>query len=300
MDLEWIVKEFLFDCQARNLSPKTVANYRKQFSYFLLFLSRDQKITTLEELQPRHLKAYMITLQQKGNKASYINDLIKPVKRLCSYAVEEGYAEDNIAKRVKNVKEPRVLIHTFSPAEITGMIQYFKEGDYLSIRNRLILMILFDTGIRITELMTLKPEQIRDGYFQIFGKGRKERMVPLSPEVSKWMMRYDVARERYFYFRNAEDYYFLSKNGKRLTEEGVCKFMRTAGKEIGVSPLVRVSPHTCRHTFAHQQLKNGLDLYSLSRLLGHENIMITQRYLESLQDSEIVEAAKKTGVLANL
>ena len=76
--------------------------------------------------------------------------------------------------------------------------------------------------------------------------------------------------------------------------------MKKAAKKVGVNPLVRVSPHTCRHTFAHQELKNGLDLYSLSRLLGHESVSITQRYLEAMRDEQVLTLAKKTGVLANL
>ena len=300
MELEMLVKEFVFDCRARNLAPRTIRGYEKQLGYFLKYLLREHSVSKLEDLRSSHLKMYIVALQEKGNKPSYINDLIKPVKRLCAYAFDEKYISELITKRVRNVKEPKVLIHTFSPAEITKMIQYFEGSDYLSVRNRLILMILFDTGIRISELLDMKPDQIRDGYFQIFGKGRKERIVPLSPIVSKWILRYDAVRENYFYVRDAEDNYFLSKNGKRLTEEGVCKFMRTAAKAVGVSPLVRVSPHTCRHTFAHQELKNGMDLYSLSRLLGHESVAITQRYLEAIQDSQILQTAKKTGVLSHL
>ena len=76
--------------------------------------------------------------------------------------------------------------------------------------------------------------------------------------------------------------------------------MKKAAKEVGVNPNVRVSPHTCRHTFAHLQLRNGLDLYSLSRLMGHENVAITQRYLEGIKDDQVLKAAQKTGVLQNL
>ena len=148
--------------------------------------------------------------------------------------------------------------------------------------------------------MNLKPEQIRDSYILIYGKGRKERIVPKSPIISKWLIKYFVARDKQFFCREAEDYVFLSKNGRKLTEEAICKFMKQAAIAVGVNPNVRVSPHTCRHTFAHQQLKNGLDLYSLSRLLGHESISITQVYLESIRDAEVLNAAKKTGVLANI
>ena len=113
-------------------------------------------------------------------------------------------------------------------------------------------------------------------------------------------MKYNRVRESYFEYSFAENFFFLSKNGRKLTAEAVNKFMKKAGKAVGVSPLVRVSPHTCRHTFAHQELKNGLDLYSLSRLLGHESVSITQRYLEAIRDEQVLTSAKKTGVLANL
>lgn len=180
------------------------------------------------------------------------------------------------------------------------MIAYYNGKDYLDVRNRLMLMLLFDTGIRVSEIINMKPEQIKDGYFVIYGKGRKERVVPQNPAVSKMMLIYNRTRTDYFEFRYADEYYFLSKNGKRLTSEAVCRFMKKAAADIGVNELVQVSPHTCRHTFAHQELKNGIDLFSLSRVLGHENITITQRYLESVRDEQVLTSASKAGVLAHL
>ena len=300
MKMEELAKEFILDCRVRNLSPRTVRNYEKQLSYFVRFLEEKQDVKELEELKPVHIKQFIVMLQEKKNKPSYVNDLLKAVKVLCRYAFEEGYAEELITKKVKNVKEPKVPIHTFSDDEIVSMIKYFDGADYLSVRNRLMLMMLFDTGLRISELIDMKPSQIRQGYFTIYGKGRKERVVPQDAIVSKWLMKYDRVRESYFEFKFAEDYYFLSKNGKRLTPEAVNKMMKKAGKAVGVNPLVRISPHTARHSFAHQELKNGLDLYSLSRLLGHESVSITQRYLEAVRDEQVLTSAKKTGVLANL
>ena len=300
MYMKLLAKEFIFDCQVRDLAPRTVHNYEKQLAYFVRYLEEAQGVTKLEELKPIHIKQFVAMLQGKKNKPSYINDLLKAVKCLCAYAFEEGYSPELLTKRVKNVKEPKVLIHTFSDEEIIRMIKFYDGNDYLSIRNRLMLMMLFDTGLRISEIINMKPQQIRQGYFNIYGKGRKERVVPQNPLVSKWMLKYDQVRQNYFAYREAEDYYFLSKNGKRLTPEAVSKFMKIAAKEVGINPLVRVSPHTCRHTFAHQELKNGLDLYSLSRLLGHESVSITQRYLEAMRDDQILTSARKTGVLANL
>ena len=300
MKMEELTKEFILDCKVRNLAPRTVRNYEKQLAYFLRFLKETEDVETLEELKPIHIKKFIAMLQEKKNKPSYVNDLLKVVKVLCRYAYNEGYIDELPTKRVKNVKEPKVLIHTFSDDEIVRMIQYYDGADYLSVRNRVMLMMLFDTGLRISEIINMKPEQIRQGYFNVFGKGRKERVVPQDAIVSKWLMKYDRVRESYFEYRFAEDYYFLSKNGRRLTTEAVNKFMKKAGQAVGVNPLVRVSPHTARHTFAHQELKNGLDLYSLSRLLGHESVSITQRYLEAIRDEQVLTSAKKTGVLANL
>ena len=300
MELELLAKEYYLDCQARNLSPRTIAGYRKQIGYFLRYANEAHAVVELKDLSPALLKHYIVMLQKKGNKPSYINDLIKPIKSMCSYAYQEGYTEGILTKRVKNVKEPRVLIHTFSPDEIKRMVCYFNGSDFLSIRNRLIMMILFDTGIRVSELMDLTPQQIREGYIIIYGKGNKERRVPLNPLVRKWMMKYEAVRDVYFAYRPADNYYFLSKNGKRLTEEAINKFMKIAGTAVGINPMVRVSPHTCRHTFAHQELKNGIDLYSLSRVLGHESITITQRYLEAIQDTQILNSARQAGVLAHL
>lgn len=300
MFMKSIVQEFIFDCQVRNLAPRTIRNYEKQLGYFVRYLKDAQGVEVLDDLRPIHIKQYVLMLQNKKHKPAYVNDLLKAVKVLCRYAYEEGYTPELITKRVKYVKEPKVLIHTFSDDEIVRMVKYYDGNDYLSIRNRLMLMMLFDTGLRISEIIDMKPSQIRQGYFNVYGKGRKERVVPQNAIVSKWLIKYDRARDRYFARREAEDYYFLSKNGKRLTPEAVNRFMKKAATEIGINPLVRVSPHTCRHTFAHQELKNGLDLYSLSRLLGHESVGITQRYLEAVRDDQILTSARKTGVLANL
>ncbi len=208
MFMKTLCREFIFDCQVRDLAPRTIRNYEKQLGYFVRYLEQVHGVAELEELKPIHIKQYVAMLQGKKYKPSYINDLLKAVKVMCSYAYQEGYTDDLITKRVKNVKEPKVLIHTFSDEEIVRMIRFYDGNDYLSVRNRLIMMMLFDTGIRISELTGLKKSQIREGYFMIYGKGRKERVVPQSPTICKWMIRYDMAREAYFELRDAQDYYF--------------------------------------------------------------------------------------------
>lgn len=296
-----LIREFLFDCKVRELSDQTIYNYDKQLHRFRTYVRENFEVIHFEDLKPIHVKKWISSLQDRGCKPAYINDMLKAVKCLCAYAQKEDYTEEVLTKKVKNVKQPKVLIHTFSTQEISRMIKYYNGSDYISVRNKMILMIFFDTGIRLSELVNMQLDQIQDTYFVIYGKGRKERVVPKNPAVGKHMYKYLSARAKYFATRSCEeDFVFLSKNGRRLTNEAIRVFMREAADAVGVNPKVRVSPHTCRHTFAHLQLKNGLDLYSLSRLLGHESVTITQRYLESIEDTQILTSARKTSVLANL
>lgn len=198
------------------------------------------------------------------------------------------------------MKQPKVKIITFSEDEIRKLLNHFSGREFLSIRNRTMLALFFDTGMRLTEVITLRPEQIRDDTILVHGKGNKERFVPVSPYLAKALLQYRMTRESYFEGKLPEQYLFVSNRGKRLTQEAITKFFKKAAAEVGVNCNVRVSPHTCRHTFAHLQLKNGLDLYSLSRVMGHESVAITQRYLEGIRDDQVIKASQKSGVLANL
>ena len=213
---------------------------------------------------------------------------------------EEGYTDTNLTDRIKNVKMPKTIIQTFSEKEVRDMVDFYHGNSYMQLRDKLMLMVFFDTGIRVSELIGMKLSQVKEEYIIIYGKGNKERVVPKSPMLAKWLFKYINTREHYFEFRHVPDNVFLSRNGRPMTTEAIHRVIKIAGQGVGVNRNIRVSPHTCRHTFAQMQLKNGLDLYSLSRIMGHSNIAITQRYLEGLKDDEVLNACKYTGVLMNI
>lgn len=292
--------EYLYNCKCRRLSEKTIKNYDMLLRLLLNFLKNEKDITTLEQLKPMHIKQFICMNDEKGRKPNYLNDLLKVYKNFCKYLHEEEYTETILTAKIKDVKKPKVIIKTFTNKEVKAMIDYYSGYDYLSIRNRVILILFFDTGIRLNELITLKKEQIKDDYIIIHGKGDKERIVPKSPYVSKWLFKYMNIRANYFDNSIISNDLFYSRRGNLLTSEMVERIVKDAGKFAQVSSEVRVSPHTCRHTFAQMQLKNGLDVYSLSRIMGHENITITQQYLLGLRDKEVLEAGIKTSPLMNL
>ena len=292
--------EFAFQCQCRKLSPRTIKNYTKQIDYLLRFLEQEKKTTHIEDVTVKDIKEFLLTMSKAGRTANYVNDLLKAYKVFFRYAFEENYVSENLTAKIRNVKKPKVIIRTFTEAELKKMSNYYHGHDYLTIRNKVIMMLLIDTGIRLSELTGLTEEQIKFDYIIIRGKGNKERVVPKSPLLSKWLIKYLAVRKAYFAYRVIPANIFLSRNGRPLTNTMIDKIVKDAGKACGVSSDIRVSAHTFRHTYAQFQLKAGLDLYSLSRLLGHESITITQTYLNGLRDKEILQQAQHTSPLMNI
>lgn len=292
--------EYSFDCKIRKLSAKTIENYQKQLRYLQRYLEQEYGVKEVEEVRAYQIKEFLAMMDDKQRKPRYINDLLKVFRTFFNYLKKEGHIRERPTANVKNMKQPKVKILTFTPNEIRNMLNYFSGRDFLSIRNRTILAMMFDTGMRINEVITLCPDQIREDHILVHGKGNKERVVPVSAYLGKALMQYQMARESYFEGKLPERFLFVSRRGKKLTHEGIAKFMKQVATEVGVNSNVRVSPHTCRHTFAHLQLRNGLDIYSLSRVMGHESIAITQRYLEGIKDDQVLKAVQKTGVLQNL
>ncbi|MGG4467392.1 site-specific integrase [Paenibacillus alvei] len=181
------------------------------------------------------------------------------------------------------------------------MIEANDFKTYLNARNQLIIAMFADTGIRCSELINLETEWINETNIKIFGKGAKWRYVPISLMLRKYMIRYERIKEGYFKKKNLEHRnYFLSRSGRPLTSVQIENVVRIAGEKAGVRKEVRCSPHTLRHYAIQSNLRNGLDLYSCSRIAGHENIQVTKRYLQGIETENILEMAQKTSPLMNL
>ena len=295
------IREFGFDCKIRKLSPKTIANYQKQLKYLQRYLGNEFSVTDVEAVRSVHIKQFLSMKDDQGCKPRYINDLLKVFKTFFNYMKKEGYIKERPTANIRNMKQPKVKILTFSSSEIRKLLNYFNGKGFLDIRNKAMLALFFDTGMRLSEVITMEENQIHEDFILVHGKGAKERLVPVSPYLAKLLLHYSAARTYCFEgTKLPEKVFFVSRTGKKLTPEAITKFMKKAAKAVGVNDQIRVSPHTLRHTFAHMQLKNGLDLYTLSRVMGHENVAVTQRYLEGIQDTEVLAAAMRTGVLANL
>ena len=290
-------REYLTEIEVRKLTLKTIKSYRNNLNLFLRFCEEEAGITEVEELTLSVVRQFSLYISGKGRKGSYINGLLKVAKAFIQYCYDEGYGGFNTRKNFKWCKQDKAVIMAFKPSDVRCMLQSCKGYDFLQVRDAAILTALFETGIRCWELCCIQKKDIHEDFIIINGKNHKQRVVPITPVLRKAMMKYDNCAADYFTLKNIDDYYFLSFHGRQLTNSAVEHIIKRHGE--GISGI-RVSPHTCRHFFAQQQIKMGTDLYTISRLLGHENIQITQTYLNSLRDDDIIQIAKQKSVLMSI
>lgn len=296
-----LLKEFSFDLQIKNYSKRTIETYNHNIRQLLNYLKDEYEIEEIEEVSSLHIKKFIQHQIALGNKANYINTILKGLRAFYNYLLAEEYVSVNILSKIKLLKEDKVIIKTFTDKEVTKMIGANDFKNYLNARNKVIIAMFVDTGIRMSELINLQTEWINETNIRVFGKGAKWRYVPVSLMLKKYMIRYERIKEGYFKQKNLEHgNYFLSRSGKPLTSVQIQNVVKDAGVKAKVREDVRCSPHTLRHYSIQANLRNGLDLYSCSRIAGHENIQVTKRYLQGLEVENVLKMASKTSPLMNL
>lgn len=297
MKIKQALDEYLLEIEVRKYTQKTIRSYRNNLNLFIRYLNDEANIYEVEDLALNTVKRFSLYMIEHGKRGTYINGLLKTAKSFIQYCYDEGYGGFNTKKNFKWCKEDKPIITAFKPAHVRQMLVSCNGNDFLSVRDKAILSVLFETGIRCWELCCITPNDMHDDFIVINGKNHKQRVVPITPILRKSLQRYQAAKDSYFTLKSIDHYYFLSNHGRQLTNSAIEHIVKRHGNGI---EGIRVSPHTCRHFFAQQQVKMGTDLYTISRLLGHENIGITQTYLNSLKNEDIIKIAKQKSVLMNL
>ncbi|KRE94916.1 recombinase [Paenibacillus sp. Soil766] len=255
-------------------------------------------VAETEDVTQFHIKRFIQDRQRVGSEVNRtINNNIATLKVFFQYLVSEEFIDeqDNPMRRIKNLKEEKTVIVTFNDDEVSRIINDLKEETYSNVRDKLILIMLFDTGIRVSELCNIKNDDVARRHILIHGKGSKQRLVYISNIMRKYMRRYETVKQERFKKRQQdeiEDYYFLDQSAVRLSRSRINKILKEHCSNAGVRKEVRCSPHDCRHYFAQKQLRNGIDIYSLSRLMGHFDTQITSKYLRGLEQEDILQIGR--------
>lgn len=281
--MEQILNIYLNDLELQSFSAKTIKTYRNNLLQLIRYLN-NIGITDIEQINPLHIKQFISFKRENNCSAVYINNLLKCYRPFFNWCVEYEYIEVNPMQKIKNLKAPKSIIQTFNDTEAKAMMDYYKGSDFLSIRNKTIVMLLFHSGIRATELCNITIKDLCSNYIIINGKGSKQRIAPISMPLLKQLNKYMRYRNREF--KEPNDYLFLSRNNRKLTVEMLEVIVKDCS--ITVRKEIRRSPHTIRHYYSQNQILKGTDIFTLSLLLGHNSVEVTQSYLRSIDKNLLV------------
>jgi site-specific recombinase XerD len=231
-------------------------------------------------------------------KIQYIHGLGRAVRSFSTWAYEEGYLDENVMQRLKLPQLPKTFPEPLSEDEIQRVLTVCLQHTDERLRNLAIVMMFLDTGVRLDELVNLKLSKIdfAIGEMTVFGKGSKERKVPIGAQAKKALIDY-VTRERPEPVNpQHEDWTFLNSDGYPITHATIEKMFQRVRKAARVPNF---HPHACRHTFSVRYLMNGGDAFSLQRILGHTSLEMTRKYV-NLASGDVKEKHRRFSPMDNL
>lgn len=264
-----VVAAFVVDCRARRLSPKTISSYLEAVASFRASLEAEAAEQTLADLTLAAGRSWAAGLTV-GRRPATVANRVRSLKVLSRWCVEEQYLAADPLARLRVPAVPRTIVATFSDDQVRVMLEAAPPALAMTLR------ILLDTGLRISEAVGLACDDVLDGFLRVTGKGGDERVVPVGRTLDAALRRYRDRGRPGARGTGAEPLLLL-RSGRAQTARSVYSGMRRLAVEAGIQQ-VRVSPHTCRHSFAITFLRNGGNLLALQRILGHQDLAMVRRY----------------------
>ena len=282
-----VVEGFVLSMSARHLSEHTIADYTRTLDKFAAFLEDDKPV---HEITSQHIEHFLASFKGLSNK-SLLNYYVG-LSSLWSWLVKEEIVKTNIVRKLTPPKSERKDITPFTEAEVKAIMSalnrsrvYVRGGRNVDHslgsfeRNRAIVLLFLDVGIRASELCDLLIEDLDVRNNRVFvrkGKGMKERMLPFSPRTGQMIWRYLATRKD----ADPGEPLFISKLNRPMSRQKLSEMFRVIGRRANVKG---VYPHRFRHTFAIQYLRNGGNAYTLQAMLGHSTLDTVKIYLKIAQ-----------------
>lgn len=272
--MEKWVDAFLLHLQNKNFSPYTLKSYRADLQEFLLFF-KQRRQDDLRYFTSANIRSFLAALQTQHHPAR--NTVLRKIASLRSFAaylLEQGQLERNPFKLLPAPKREKILPKFLSVPETQRLLETAAHSKHFAARDKALFELMYSSGLRRSEVtgLCVKDVDFFNGIVKVFGKGAKERLVPVTDAALDAIRTYLASRPH----PQPHDPLFLNKNGKRLTGDGLAYiFKHTA---IASHLARKVTPHSLRHSFATHLLNNGCDLRSLQEMLGHKSLAATQVY----------------------
>jgi integrase/recombinase XerD len=259
----------------RGLSPRTIEAYGHDLARLQAFAERRR--TSAVRLAQAQLAAFVQSLRGEGLSPRSVARVVHGVRGFYRFLVRDGRLERDPMENLRAPRAFKALPRYLTPAQVEALLEAPDTSPPLGLRDRAILEVLYATGLRVSELIGLRRAEVdlELGLLRAFGKGRKERLVPLGRVAREWVVKYERVRERLVQGR-PEAPLFVNNRGGRLSRMGLWGIVR---RHAVAARLERVlTPHVLRHSFASHLLERGADLRSLQAMLGHADISTTQIY----------------------
>ena len=258
----------------KGLSENTLVSYGADLQDFLLFL--DGGSLKLEDASQDTLLLYLAGLKNKALAGRSLARRLAALRGLFAFGLKEGLLNSDPVEFLNNPKLAQTLPEVLTRQEMDAMLNIPDLSAKLGFRDRTMLELLYAAGLRVSELCALRPLDFdpQTDILRIFGKGSKERLVPIHATASRFLS--DYLRHWRPLFTPVDDKVFLNRSGKGLSRQAVWKLIQKYAAEAGISK--EVSPHTFRHSFATHLLDGGADLRVVQMLLGHSDITATEIY----------------------
>lgn len=284
MEIDNAIEEFInFIRVERQYSQHSITAYAKDLSELAIYIDNEKLENNIKAVDFYVLRGFITTLYDKELSKSSIERKISTLKSFFKFLYRRGIIEDNPARMLKFPKKEKYLPNVFNVDDIFTLLDLPDKSTPMGMRDALILELLYGTGVRVSELVGLDRNAVDLNGMRILvrGKGKKERIVPLAPEIVSlikdyYRVMYDIVSEG----RMVEsDALIINRLGSRMTDRTIRRIVEAYLKKAGL-PL-DYSPHSFRHTFATHLLEGGADLRSIQELLGHESLATTQKYTHS-------------------
>lgn len=274
--------EYLRD--EKNPPQNTLMAYTRDLSKFTDYAD-EKGITDAADVDVDTIESFKSHLASSGLSAASICRCLSALRAFFTYLVDNGELEFNPAKSVRNAKVEKHDISVLSHKEIELLLSQPSSDDIKGIRDKAMLEVLYATGMKVTELISLNLDDVNTqvGFIRVGkGSGSQERVIPLYALVSKYLQIYIDKSRRLLVTDNNENALFVNIFGERMTRQGFWKVLKSYAAKAGIQKSI--TPHTIRHSFAAHLLENGADIRDISEILGHSDISSTQRYTAYLKD----------------
>jgi integrase/recombinase XerD len=268
----------------KGLSENTLSAYRSDLNKFTIFLAKQsadeiagEGPVDLTDFPQDSLNQYLATRYDGGLSERSTSRFLSSLRNLCQYMLREKIRSDDPVSLLQNPKLPQYLPKTLTESQVEDLLNAPNTEDSIQLRDKAMLEVLYATGLRVTELVSMRLDQlsIAQGVVRIIGKGNKERLVPLGEEALDWMSTY-LKNGRGQLLKSESDIVFPSKRGVAMTRQTFWHRVKIYSQIANIQS--GLSPHTLRHAFATHLLNHGADLRVVQMLLGHSDLSTTQIY----------------------